>query len=213
MESLENEEARLCTESEVTNEMILKSFLLGVVNSNEPRVTVIKNRLNGVTGEVPFNLWASLVEDFNELKTKQNLQKEKRKNQTEENSNTELDEIFGAFGEAFEGYFDNFAEVMGDIKDEVKDEFRDNIKPKAKNTFSSMMSGLEDIAETLKPTAEKIRTEGMVKGIQTAHIAKLQARKIKLQAARQIAVSEGVATKGFIKKIDRKLAKITQVLS
>lgn len=207
MESLKNEEAVLCTESEVTNELIINSFLLGVVNSDLPRVTVVKNRLNGVTGEVPFEMWVSLVEDFNELKTRQ------LRTEPEQEEKSEVEEILETFGEAFEGYYKNAYDILEEVVEDIQSGVEENIKPKAKNIFGEILSGMEDIAETLKPKVQDFKTKGMIKGIQTAALAKMRAKKLRLQTARQIAISEGVATKGFIKRIDKKIAAISDYIS
>jgi len=189
-------------DDEVTNEKILSFDLVGVMitgTDGKPLVNIIKNKLNGIVGVFSFDRWLSLIEDKVDL----NRRNRKAKDEIPESTENTVD----------------FDEVFADLSKLFRRETVDNIRPKAEKLSGDISSGVlnifsavEEAIQDIQPKVKEVKETVQDKGLETAKILKLKIRIAKLQAIKAEAISEEVATKKFIKKIDEKIDEIQSIL-
>jgi hypothetical protein len=182
-------------EAKVTNELILSYDIVGVIMNDEddlPAVNIIKNRMNNVTGIVPFSMWLSLIEDKIALNEKQKSQKDE-----DEDSVPDLDEIFNDFSKAFSNTFDDIISGAGEAVERIRPEAT-KIKKDMSGNYPTLKSILGEIAKNISEMVEPSIDE-----------AAINIKIAKLETIRDEAINEGVSTKKFIKKINSKIKDLS----
>jgi len=182
-------------EAKVTNELILSYDIVGVIMNDEddlPAVNIIKNRMNNVTGIVPFSMWLSLIEDKIALNEKQKSQKDE-----DEASVPDLDEIFNDFSKAFSNTFDDIISGAGEAVERIRPEAT-KIKKDMSGNYPTLKSILGEIAKNISEMVEPSIDE-----------AAINIKIAKLETIRDEAINEGVSTKKFIKKINSKIKDLS----
>ena len=195
MEEIEKREGFKLIEDEakVTNELILSYDIVGVIMNDEdglPAINIIKNRMNNVTGIVPFSMWMSLIEDKIALN-------EKQKSQKDEDSVPDLDEIFNDFSKAFSNTFDDIISGAGEAVERIRPEAT-KIKKDMSGNYPTLKSILGEIAKNISEMVEPSIDE-----------AAINIKIAKLETIRDEAINEGVSTKKFIKKINSKIKDLS----
>jgi len=200
-----NIKAMLIREEDLTNEIILKGNLVGTYSMKYPNViNVVKNRINGVTGKVPFSLWKELVLDLAELQKNQDkIDKDpqvKSQETQKENIDNPLDEVLSMFGfdkTKLKVLQEDLYKTIDKIdKDALQKDLQNGIE-KVTDTFNTknFKELFNDFSQQLRKEEEKIENER-------------KAKFNKLMALRKAVVEEGLATKGFLKKINKKIREI-----
>ena len=195
MEEIEKREGFKLIEDEakVTNELILSYDIVGVIMNDEdglPAINLIKNRMNNVTGIVPFSMWMSLIEDKIALN-------EKQKSQKDEDSVPDLDEIFNDFSKAFSNTFDDIISGAEEAVERIRPEAT-KIKKDMSGNYPTLKSILGEIAKNISEMVEPSIDE-----------AAINIKIAKLETIRDEAINEGVSTKKFIKKINSKIKDLS----
>jgi hypothetical protein len=231
----------LKSELEVTNQIMLECDLVGVLVKDNigQRVNVIKNRVNGVSGLIPGSMWDSLVIDYFEMQEKADKigaeEAQKVSDKAEEEALDEIMEVFNDFlnelsekpevkkatskiNEVFEGVAKSLDEIRPEIlvKD-VQKSFgeRGNLKSfleSIEKTVNEVYGTAQEKAETVKETVKTKAEEVAVSGISTVQRAKLKREKAQLDLMIDNARNLNVSTKGFEKKVQKKIDLILQML-
>jgi hypothetical protein len=157
-----------------------------------PAINIIKNRMNNVTGIVPFSMWMSLIEDKIALNEKQKSQKDE-----DEDSVPDLDEIFNDFSKAFSNTFDDIISGAGEAVERIRPEAT-KIKKDMSGNYPTLKSILGEIAKNISEMVEPSIDE-----------AAINIKIAKLETIRDEAINEGVSTKKFIKKINSKIKDLS----
>lgn len=203
--------AELVKPLEITNEMIINGYLIGVYE-DEQTVVVVKNRINGVTGRIPRYLWDQLVEDFEEIKQK--VQKEAEEENEEYEENFE-EEFIKGFEEFFGPLFNSAEDSYYKVKPKAEKIAQDTVS-KGNVIFSNFLKDFEKLTADMKPRVQEV-TEDIKKTVKEtvkteSEKARLQIKKLKLQKLEEEAQELGVATKGFSKKVRNKIQDISNSL-
>jgi len=198
-----NIKAELLSEKEVNNEKILKGNLVGVYSLENPNViNVVKNRINGVTGTVPLYLWEELVQDLEELQRNQDkIDKDAQlKSQEEQKEDNSLDDILTMFG------FDKtkLKDLQDNLYKTIDKIDKDALQKDLQNSFEKITDTLRvnNFKEKLNEFSEQVLQKELE--IENERKAKFN----KLMALRKAVIEEGLATKGFLKKINKKIREI-----
>ncbi len=212
--------ALLVNENEVTNEMILEGYLIGVIRKGGLAVHIVKNRFNGVEGLVPFSMWVQLTEDLEELKQKAQVEADKiLKEEFDDTEDETLDEIFDEMTDVFNSVFGGLGKSFDEIRPKAE-KVAEDVSEKLESNVSIFLKNLEEIIQDIKPRVqevqEQVKTEAdkvAAKGINGAVRAKLITQRAKLQKMLEWSIEENIATKGYIKKAKAKIAKIEAILA
>jgi len=172
-------------ENDVTNEEILKYDLVGVVDitfEGLPSINVIKNTMNGVTGKIPLQMWLSLVDD--KIEDSKEGVKEKEVPKPEK---TEYVRIFDEFTDIFGEGFATVTEAINDTIEKIKFE---DLGTEIQSAFDSTIKKVLDEKENIS--------------------IKLELAELKM--IREKAIKNKVQTKGFLKKIDKRILLVEAFL-
>lgn len=220
LEEIEKIKSELVDANSVTNAMILEGYLVGVIEDNTTdRVRIIKNRVNNVLGIVPVSIWLSLVNNLDDYKIKAiNKRGAKLKGLGDEIEENSFNEIFDDFTSVFSDSLDRVRPKAEQAKDEIEAVVKGSAETLENTLYDfikSIEKGIEDKIDDLQPKVQEVKTKAaraVVKGITAAQKIKFEIQKVKLIKIKRESISEGVATKGFIKKIDVKINKISLAL-
>ena len=231
----------LDNELEVTNQIMLECDLVGVINKDRSGIEIIKNRMNNVTGLVPSSMWNSLVEDYQALEEKANKKAQeevqKMSDEAEEEALDEIMEVFNDFlnqmnqmaqkpevqkatskiNEVFEGAAKSLDEIRpNELVKEIQESFgkRGNLKSfleSIEKTVNEVYGTAQEKAQEVKETV-KTKVDNVARALNSYERAQLEIRRDKLIAFQQEAGELGVQTKGFNKKIQKKIDSINKIL-
>jgi len=175
-------------ENDVTNEEILKYDLVGVVDvtlEGLPAINVIKNTMNGVTGKIPLQMWLSLVDD--KIEKSKHDTKEGPVSKASEPEKNEFDRIFDEFTDIFSEGFATATEAVNDAIEKIKSE----------DLGTEVQSAFDNTIEKVLHEKENISI-------------KLELAELKM--IREKAIKNKVQTKGFLRKIDKRILLVEAFL-
>jgi len=203
-EKLEGYKAELVSPQEVTNELILNGYLVGVYNLENNSVIIVKNELNGVTGEIPTQLWELLVDDLEALNAGL------KKSETTEENNDE-DEFFNEMFENLNPIFNSIGKSFDEIRPKAE-KIQEEVTSKGNIIFSNFLKDFEKLTKDMQPRVQEV-TEDIKEKIKTeAQRTKLILKRKRLENILDEAHDLGVATNGLIKKVNKKIATINDIL-
>ena len=221
-EKLENYKAELVYPQEVTEELIAEGYLVGIYNLDRDSVVVVKNRMNGVTGEIPASLWRALVEDLEILRAKKEIEEIEEIEEAEEieeiekaeedylNELNELNELSN-LSEIFNPIFDSIGKSFDEIKPKVE-QTQDEVIAKGKIIFKNFIEEAERITKEMQPKVQEVTEDIKEKAVGKAKRAKLMLKRKRLENILDEADVLGVLTNGLIKKVNKKIASIDSIL-
>ena len=167
----ENSFRLLGINEELNDDEMFSYDLVGIINMgyiNKPRVLIIKNGMNDISGLVPLSIWISLIEDkilLNKEDTQEET-KEEIKEETKEdiNLNKIFDDLSNIFTETFSKTFTKtFSETKTtDFINETRSVIK-NVIDKENISIKLELKELKMIRE--KAIKNKVQTKGFIKKI------------------------------------------------
>jgi len=163
----ENSFRLLGINEELNDDEMFSYDLVGIINMgyiNKPRVLIIKNGMNDISGLVPLSIWISLIED-KILLNKENAQEETKEETKEEiNLNKIFDDLSNIFTETFSKTFTKtFSETKTtDFINETRSVIK-NVIDKENISIKLELKELKMIRE--KAIKNKVQTKGFIKKI------------------------------------------------
>jgi len=229
----------LKNERDVTNKMMIECDLVGIHNEQEHYVNVVKNAMNGVTGKIPESMWDSLAMDYIELLMKAEEKAYEKVQKIEDEAEEKVyDEVFEALNEflsdlskqpeikkattkindLFEGVAKSLDEIRPDtLVEDVQESlgergnlksFLESIEKTVNEVYGTAQEKAQEVKETVKTKADNVAE----RALNSYERAQLEIRRDKLIAFQQEAGELGVQTKGFNKKIQKKIDSINKIL-
>ena len=212
-EKLESYKAELVYPQEVTEELITGGYLVGIYNLDRDSVVVVKNRMNEVTGEIPASMWRALVEDLEVLRAKKETEEAEETEEiekSEEDYLNELNELSG-FSEIFNPVFNSIGKSFYEIRPKVE-QTQDEVIAKGKIIFKNLIEEVERLTKEMQPKVQEVTEDIKEKAVGKAKRAKLTIKRKRLENILDEADVLGVLTNGLIKKVNKKIAAIDDIL-
>jgi gas vesicle protein len=182
----------LLDEKSITNEIMLREDLVGIVRGTS--IEIVKNTMTKDTGMVPFAQYIriansrgpvsyeSLFEPKKEDTSFESQAKAKQASEEEEIKEAVegfLKDVFGLVKEVGEGIQTEVETMQKDVTEDI-DKFKENVKP--------------DIQRAVRGLSNLLKK------------AEVEADILRLQGVKKFAEQEDISTKGFVKKVDAKIA-------
>jgi len=209
-------------ELEVTNEIMLKCDLVGILIKDDYKVNVIKNRMNNLQGLIPGSLWDSLVDDYEETKSKADKDIQEPEDNTEEEALNEVNDIFNEYlaeitskpevKKAVLKLNDLFVNITKEVE-QTGTSLKEIIEPqglKIKDAIKSFEN--RDRLQSFMDSIETTQETATVTEITTAQRTNLEKRKAQLDLMLDNARILNISTKSFEKKVRKQTSLILQML-
>lgn len=209
-------------ELEVTNEIMLKCDLVGILIKDDYKVNVIKNRMNNLQGLIPGSLWDSLVDDYEETKSKADKDIQEPEDNTEEEALNEVNDIFNEYlaeitskpevKKAVLKLNDLFVNITKEVE-QTGTSLKEIIEPqslKIKDAIKSFEN--RDRLQSFMDSIETTQETATVTEITTAQRTNLEKRKAQLDLMLDNARTLNISTKSFEKKVRKQTSLILQML-